>query len=89
MMLVQTYSWRIIHFIEETEDLFADACENNRLDKVQMRLLAIQLFLLFYDESFEKSLFFISSSNALLLLLHKILRKSVSFIHKIKEFSAK
>ena len=35
MTLVQTYSWHIIHFIEEAEELFADACENNRLDKVQ------------------------------------------------------
>jgi len=40
MTLVQTYSWHIIHFIEEAEELFADACENNRLDKVQLRLLA-------------------------------------------------
>lgn len=40
MTLVQSYSWRIIHFIEEAENLFADACENNKLDKVQLRLLA-------------------------------------------------
>lgn len=40
MTLVQSYSWRIIHFIEEAEGLFADACENNKLDKIQLRLLA-------------------------------------------------
>lgn len=40
MTLVQAYSWRIIHFIDEAEEMFADACENNKLDKVQLRLLA-------------------------------------------------
>ena len=40
MTLVQAYSWRIIHFIGDAENLLADACAKNSLDIVQLRLLA-------------------------------------------------
>ena len=38
--LVQAYSWRIIHFIGDAEMIFSDAREENKLNKVQLRLLA-------------------------------------------------
>ena len=40
MTLVQAYSWRIMHFIGDAENMLDEAYKKSKLDKVQLRLLA-------------------------------------------------